>query len=907
MANIVSSRVLSRFLPVAEGDISVYESIRRESNRHPDIEAQRQPSLDNPFHDDEEDENPDETFLYNAAETQQLPSDPILSPATQPSSIGSPLLTNSQAKWQNAKGRKRAEEDEDVPESLLLEDKGKAAVRGRPQQPENRLARAEAQWRAMQEQQNLHQTRPARAVRQTHGRPTPGASAMPSAARPQIDPKADALWLYTNAHNLDAFLREVYRYFVEHGVYSILLSRAISAMTELFVFSFAMFLSTCIDYSKIPTSKSTAEVMIPKCMAKASWLKNAALFFFIVYWLSRVAHYVADTRRLFRMHDFYLHVLGINDVDIQTVSWVRVVEGLVKVQDANVATANPRPSMRKYLDYKEPQQRLSAESIANRLMRQDNYYVALYNKDVLDFTLPLPFVGTRQFYSKSLEWCIDFCLTNFIFDEQGSIRPFCLEVRNRKALVEALRMRLRFAALTSIVIAPFNIIRFCIMYFFKYYTEFTRNPSRASARTFTPFAEWKIREFNELEHLFERRLRQAYPFAKEYLAQFPKDKTDQLCRFVAFVSGAIAAVLTLATLFDPELFLTFQITPGRTAVFWLTVMVGVFGVAHGSLPDENEVHDPVLHLKEVLVFTHYMPSHWKDRLHSNEVRAEFSAMYQMKVVIFIEEILSLIVAPWILWRNSGKRTERIVDFFREQTVHVEGIGHQCNFAVFGFKKDPNAEDPTAVLNEPDGLRDDYFGLKDDKMAASVQNFMQYYSHYNHRAGGRRPHGWQPPPAWPPVMHAAAATDEPAGPGLHKRAKSSSQKQVNVTSPRQRPSASFVHQNSRQTAANARRNEGKPAASSQRFESDPDKRGGGPSNSMAIYGISESGFMAQDSDLRDFADAPGLATLESDSEGEEGANAEGDPAAAAGGNAAGVLGMLYQFSKAQAEKGAGAVM
>lgn len=897
MANIVSSRVLSRFLPVAEGDVSVYEGLRRD-HRQADLESHRPISHDPAFRDDEDEDNPDEIFFYNPADPAST-TDPISSPATLPSTIGSPLLNRSHVTWQNPRDKRRSEEDDDVPESLLLEDKVKAARKPLLSQ-DNTQTRAEAQWKKIREQQNLHTDTGSRAPRPTTaqqaGRPGPSGS-----TRAQPDPRANALWTYTNAGSLDAFLREVYRYFVGHGVWSILLARVINSLTELFVFSFAIFLSTCIDYSKISSSKSTGEVLIPQCMAKASWLKNAAIFFFIIYWLSRAAHNIADVRRLFRMHDFFLHVLGINDVDIQTVSWVRIVDGLVKVQDANVATANPRPSMRKYLDYKQPQQRLSAESIANRLMRQDNYYVALYNKDVLDFTLPLPLVGSRQFYSKSLEWCIDFCLTNFIFDEQGSIRPFCLEVKNRKALVEALRMRLRFAALTSVVIAPFNILRFCVVYFFKYYTEFTRNPARASARTFTPFAEWKIREFNELEHLFERRLRQAYPFAKDYLAQFPKDKTDQICRFVAFVSGSFAAVLTLATLFDSELFLTFQITSGRTAVFWLTVMVGIFGVAHGSLPDENEVHDPVLHLKEVLVFTHYMPSHWKDRLHSNEVREEFSAMYQTKVVIFVEEILSLIVAPWILWRNSGRRTERIVDFFREQTVHVEGIGHQCNFAVFGFKKDLNTEDPTTVLNEPDGLRDDYYGLKDDKMAASVHNFMQYYSHYNHRAGARRTHGWQPPPAWPSMMQTPATIAEETRARAQGRAPHGAARKTpggTVTSPRVHPSASILHKSPRSAAINSRRH---PAASQRLL--DAERRGGASmmAATMTGHGVSESNLMAQDSDLREFADAPGAAKLDSEDDLDDDAD-ESNP----GGNA-GVLGMLYQFSKGQADKGAGAVM
>ena len=861
---MMTSRVLSRFLPVADGDVSIFETLRNEPH-HLDVESQRAPPSEDAFHDYEDDPG---QMLFEGANDDDDDVEGLahVSPRARASMQSSPTLDRIRPKWLDSLKNRRIEEDDDVPTSLLL-DQNSSRASSRPGKGPAK-ATQEARWQAAQQRHGLYPIAQVRSLAGVPSDPAPGSVSAP----PQINPQAEAMWLYTNASNLDAFLHEMYQYFVEHGVWSILLSRAIKLLTELFVFSFAMFLTTCIDYSKIPISKSTSEVVIPKCMAKATWIKNAVLFFFVMYWLARVVQYAGSTKRLFQMHNFYLHVLGINDHDIQTVSWVRVVDGLVKVQNANIATAQPTAKAREFLKYGLPQQRLNAESVANRLMRKDNYYVAMYNKDVFDFTLPLPFVGTRQSYSKSLEWCIDFCLTNFIFDEQGNIRSFCLDVKNRRTLIDTLRRRLQFAALTSVLIAPFNILRFCTMYFFRYYTEFTKDLSRISARTFTPFAEWKIREFNELDHLFQRRLNQAYPFANDYLKQFPKDKTDQLCRFIALVSGAFAAVLTLLTLWDQERFLSFEVTPGRTAIFWVPVLAGIFAAAHGALPDEDEVHDPVLHLKEVLMFTHYMPAHWKDRLHSNDVRSEFSALYQMKVLIFVEEILSLIVAPWILLRNANRRCERIIDFFREQTVHVEGIGYQCNFAVFGFKKDLNAEDPTAALQEPDGLRDDYYGLKDDKMAASVQNFMQYYSHFTHRQGVRRPQGWQPPPAWPPVLHQGESGDADIALRATERSHSTVSPALDrkKAEHRSRKAANTVHASFTQT---------------------PDVFGKTQSEPQPT---SESRIVTSE---EDFATDAGLDQLD------DADNAEGTDTA--GGNPnAGVLGMLYQFSKAQSEKGAG---
>ncbi|OQO11537.1 hypothetical protein B0A48_03264 [Cryoendolithus antarcticus] len=856
---MLASRMLSRLLPVTEGDVSVYDSVRQDTG--PDLESQERPAM--PFRDDDDDP---ENMMFEGQNAPAPFSDVALSPERRAMSRESGPSSGSRPRRLDPEQRQPADEDDDVPASLLLDEHETPSTRrGEPSTDRRATSRqkTEAQWRATQRQHKLHASQ---MPRQGQRRSSQAASAGQPGHPVHNNEAADAMWMYTNAANLDGFLREVYQYYTEHGVWSIILSRAIDQLTEIFLFSLTMFLTTCVDYSKIPSSKKTSDVLIPKCMAQAGWIKNAALFAFIIYSCSKALNNLGSLRRLFQMRNFYHHVLGISDADIQTVSWVRVVDGLVRIQNANVATAVNAPRAKRYLEYTKPQQRMNAESIANRLMRKDNYYVALFNKDVVDFSLPVPFLGERQFYSKSLEWCFDFCLTNFIFDEQGTPRPFALGIKNRHALIENVRRRLRFVAIISVILAPWNIIRFCITYFFRYYIEFTRNPAKASARTFTPFAEWKIREFNELDHLFQRRLRQAYPFANEYLKQFPKDKMDQLCRFVAFVSGAFAAVLTLATLFDTELFLTFEITPGRTAVFWLTIMVGIFGVAYGTLPDEYDTHDPVLHLREVLLYTHYMPAHWKDRLHSNEVRAEFATLYQMKILIFLEEILSLVLAPLILLRNANHRSERIVDFFREHTVHVEGIGHQCNFAVFGFKKNQNIEDPTTMLQEPDGLRDDYFGLKDDKMAASVQNFAQYYSHHHHRNGRRALQTYQPPPAWPPMDlgpadDAALPARTPARP--HRSTLLDSRRLPTTFSPVQQA-------RDRQSLARLP-------------ELQNDSR------------VSESRLMAQDSDLDDYDKAVGVGGVgESETDKEDEVGREG------------VLGMLAQFTRAKRKEGRGAV-
>ncbi|KAL1306617.1 hypothetical protein AAFC00_005298 [Neodothiora populina] len=699
---MMASRILSRFLPNTESGVLF-------DHRIPEIEA-------GDDHDQRtsSDHELDALLAEAAAEEHATPP----SSSTRPSK-------------------------DDVPHSLLVEG---AALRQQfskqPRRDHASTLRAEEQWRTVQDRQPLHNDSDNPARTQVRGVSTQHA----------IDAREQALWLWTNVQNLDAFLLELYEYYAEHGIWSMLLSRAINMATTAFLFSLYMFMSSCIDYSKIPASKSTSEVLIPKCMQNTSFAKNVLLWCFTFWWCWMLFKHLMDVRRLWSLHEFYHHLLNIPDIDLQTVSWERVVEGLMKLRNSNARTADDLPRYLKDVTKHQAKQRMDAHDIANRLMRRDNYFVALFNKEIFDLSLPVPFLGTRQFYSKSLEFCIQFCFQDFIFDHQGQVKPSCLKRQDRNHLIQTLRRRLRFTAIMSIILAPVNIGAHCIYYFSRYYAEFRNSPSKLSARAFTPLAEWKFREFNELQHDFRQRMRMSYPFADDYLNQFPRDKTHQLLQFVSLVSGTLAGLLGLATLLDPELFLGFEITPGRTAFFYISILMAIFAGARGGVPDESEVHDPVLHLMNVIHMTHYQPSRGRHQLHSNDVRVEFSSLYQMKILIFLEEIMSLIIAPFVLWKNSGKRSETIVDFFRNSTVQVDGLGYLCAFSVFDFRKSKNVEDE--AMQDTDGLREEYFGTKDDKMAKSQFYFMQRVSGYDQKHGpGRhhRPHfGLHLPPSFPPM-------------------------------------------------------------------------------------------------------------------------------------------------------------
>lgn len=131
------------------------------------------------------------------------------------------------------------DEDDDVPESLLLE--GRRLLGAAAEQAERRhkdsaqtedlpspvpglsTQGANVQWEATRAAQPLHEEGCSE-----------GASQQPAQRIGHyaliVDPKEREMWRWTNVQNLDVFLTDVYAYYRDHGIWSILLSRALNLL-----------------------------------------------------------------------------------------------------------------------------------------------------------------------------------------------------------------------------------------------------------------------------------------------------------------------------------------------------------------------------------------------------------------------------------------------------------------------------------------------------------------------------------------------------------------------------------------------------------------------------------------------------------------------------------------------------
>lgn len=211
------------------------------------------------------------------------------------------------------------------------------------------------------------------------------------------------------------------------------------------------------------------EILVQQCTTNMSGAWNFGIWLLALYLIWKFCAFLNDIWRLKRMHDFYLHLLNVPDSDMQTVSWQDIVARIMALRDANPLTAEKlSPALKRYMG-SQSKERLDAHDIANRLMRRENYLIALFNKEILDLTLPVPFFRTRQIFSQTIEWNLNYCILDLIFNEHGQVRQLVLKDTHRRQLSNALRSRFMFAGFMNVICAPVAIIYLLIYYFFKYF------------------------------------------------------------------------------------------------------------------------------------------------------------------------------------------------------------------------------------------------------------------------------------------------------------------------------------------------------------------------------------------------------------------------------------------------------
>lgn len=543
--------------------------------------------------------------------------------------------------------------------------------------------------------------------------------------------------------NLDDFFLRIYRYHQDKGFQVILVSRILNLLALGFTIVFSALLLLCVRWNEFHAQcieEDTCDIsevvfeLHPLQTGGPFWNAMAVMYLSIfgAYWLYNLVHLVLDLRAAAAIRSFTTDKLGLSERQLRTVTWPEVAHRIVQAQ-ATTRLCAVRD--------------LTEHDVVSRIMRKDNYLIGMLNRGCLALNVPLPGLRKQFMLTKTLEWNLHWCLLTAMFDKDFRISPDFIRDEAK------LQRRFRRMAVLNLLLAPFLLVFLVIYFFMRNAEQFYNHPSSVGARRWSSLASWRLREFNELPHYVHHRLNASQKAAERYVMQFPSPVLSAISKFVAFVAGSFAAVLLFLALIEDTLLerRLFE----RTLVWWGATLGIVLAMSRAFIAEECAAFEPELALLEVTAHTHHLPRHWRGRAHTREVQQQFSGLFQFKALLFVEELASIVLTPFVLYWSLPACVPSILAFVRDFTLQVEGVGDICSLAAFDFARHGNTK-YGAPTHAPKVARS-----RQGKMEKSLVSFATAYptwepgAHAKQLLAALATHPLQATPHFPYTAHAAA--------------------------------------------------------------------------------------------------------------------------------------------------------
>ena len=510
--------------------------------------------------------------------------------------------------------------------------------------------------------------------------------------------------------DLDTFFTAAYSHWKEGGLRGVIGSKVVSLLVLGFSVLFSSFLLLCIDWDVVMRCSHSQHVEYEcSAISLVTWRHlddpnpltyTVGLYFtlFSLYWLSHLSAFLYSLPTLLFIHSFYRSHLQLDDAAVVGMGWGDVLQRLEAVQERERLCVVKR---------------LNGLDITNRIMRRDNYMIALVNAQLLDVSSPSwsrlwsfgryetieergeEAVNKAQsssswMYGTMLDSIVRLCVINCLFSADFRLSPSFTSPNAGRWL----QRRFVLFGLLTVVFLPFLFVFFVLLFVLRHAEELHTKKSLSSSRQWSLLSQWRLREYNELPHFFQRRLSLASLHALAYIEQFPAVLTSLFASAIAYCAAAVVGVLLLLGASGGVMA---AYVLDRSLWWWLAVFSALLAISRSFIHTPPSVSttptSPALTFASLVSYTHYHPRQWRGREHTAAVMRDVAAMYASRLTLFAHELLALLACPVVLLLvlSQRERCEEIVRYVQRVSVEVKGVGVVCQMARFELAADIQEE------------------------------------------------------------------------------------------------------------------------------------------------------------------------------------------------------------------------
>ena len=362
------------------------------------------------------------------------------------------------------------------------------------------------------------------------------------------------------------------------------------------------------------------------------------------YLIWRAIRGAARVRRMTRISAFLRRYLP--DVDLATTEWCLVVRRLIALQnEEGLRIQCNTPTF-------------TAVHVAMRVLRRENFMVALTNAGIID-------VGTMP---PIVVWHLWRVVLASGYDPKHPQRFRLVAATMRRDAQRWCLLNLAVMPVTVVLVAAGLLLRAA---------EGTtaRDPSRpVSARRWSNDALWRMRHYNEYRHQLNARAARGRVYAQRLIDAEPAPRRAAAARGLQFVCGSLAGcAAALAAVHDDAA--THVHVAGRSLLWWLAFWSAGFAMARlCDAPVACRSATTERDLAALAAHTQYVPD-----VAGGGVAATVAAIYPLVGVDWVMALWGVVSMPRRLWGWS-QQADVVAAFFKDATEEDTPLGDVCRYS-----------------------------------------------------------------------------------------------------------------------------------------------------------------------------------------------------------------------------------
>lgn len=203
---------------------------------------------------------------------------------------------------------------------------------------------------------------------------------------------------WNHIEDLDSFFTRMYQYHQRGGFLCMTVKEFFELLRFTFVVCFVTYLFHGINYAILfqddPTqerhkiSLTDALLSVNECIARMGLLTWICVVISIIFWILQLAKFFYNFLQFWDVKSFYNTALEIDDDELDNLTWHDVQRRIREVQKEQEMCIHKKD--------------LTELDIYHRILRFENYMVAMVNKSLLPIHLKFPLIGNFVFLTHGL-------------------------------------------------------------------------------------------------------------------------------------------------------------------------------------------------------------------------------------------------------------------------------------------------------------------------------------------------------------------------------------------------------------------------------------------------------------------------------------------------------------------------